>query len=141
MSRRSRFRVSRIEEALRKAGGIKLHACKALDCSRSLLDRYIQKHPYLAEVIEEVTDELLDVAETHVRKGVIKGDKEHVWKYLRTKGKHRGWTERTELTGEGGGPIKAELRLEGLAELNKDERDALRAILQRRLSGSGEGSD
>ncbi|KAA2237685.1 DUF2280 domain-containing protein [Salinarimonas soli] len=49
------------------------------------------------------------------------------------------FTNRRELTGKGGGPIEAQVRPD-LKGLDQDERDALRAILERRAGGPARGT-
>lgn len=55
-------------------------------------------------------------------------------------GKHLGmFRDKVEHSGPGGGPIQTESRLD-LTGLSTDERDALRAILERRIEEPGGGS-
>lgn len=85
-----------LEKALRKAGGIPAGAAQILDCARSTVTRRIAKSPALQELIEELTEELVDVAEYGVAKAVrneAHSDHFRACRFvLETKGKARGWT-------------------------------------------------
>ena len=84
-------------KALRKAGGIPAGAAQILDCARSTVTRRIEKSPELQALIEELQDELVDVAEYGV--AAIVRDKKHKQHFnackfvCETKGKARGWTK------------------------------------------------
>lgn len=78
---------------------------RSLKCSRQTIHNYAAKYPPIAEAIQDARDEILDLAESKLVKA-IRGD--HAWAicfYLKTQGKERGYVERQEMTGKGGGPI------------------------------------
>lgn len=85
-----------LEKALRQAGGIPAGAAQILDCARSTVTRRIAKSPDLQQLIEELQDELIDVAEYGVAKAVRNEKNKDHFKacrfVLETKGKSRGWT-------------------------------------------------
>lgn len=84
-------------KALRKAGGIPAGAAQILDCARSTVTRRIHASPELQALIEELQDELVDVAEYGI--AVCVRDQKHkkhfeACKFVaETKGKARGWTK------------------------------------------------
>lgn len=84
-------------KALRKAGGIPAGAAQILDCARSTVTRRIEKSPELKALIEELQEELVDVAEYGIAKAVrSEKHKKHfeACKFVcETKGKARGWTK------------------------------------------------
>jgi len=70
---------------------------------------YVKRHPRLAEVIEEAVELNLDTAESQLMTLIANGNLGAVIFYLKTKGKARGYVERVEATGSGGGPIKIDI--------------------------------
>jgi len=61
------------------------------------------------EVIEETVELNLDTAESQLMSLIANGNLRAVIFYLKTKGKARGYVERVEATGSGGGPIKIDI--------------------------------
>lgn len=100
----SRLSTATVAEALRQAAAIKSVAAQKLGISRSYLYDYIRAHPDLEDVIADVEEQTLDLAETQLVKALGEGDGQSVRFYLKTKGKNRGYTERVESTGPEGGP-------------------------------------
>ena len=67
----------------------------------------------------------MDLAQTHFKKGVKKGDKTYVLFALKTLGKNEGFSERHEVTGPNGGPVQSAPDLSGYTT---KELEAMRAI-------------
>ena len=84
--------------------------------SHSALYPWLEKYPDLAEPVEEQREYITDVAEEHHYKYVIDGNSKHVMFELRTRGKKRGYVERTETTGEDGGAIQQSIDLSALTD-------------------------
>ena len=61
------------------------------------------------------------------------------WGAERMAPKAHSQKQQLEHTGKDGGPIKAESKID-LSDLDSDEREQLRGILERRTGGPGEGS-
>lgn len=91
-------------EALERAGGCQAIAARALNVSRVTMYRYLQRWPVLKELIEEQTELRLDEAEVALRSAVLKGEAWAVCFFLKTRGKQRGYVERTEHQHEMQGP-------------------------------------
>lgn len=100
--------VENVEAALREGHGIILYAANLLKTSRQRLYRFIAEHPELEEVRREAEVELVDVAEQHLRRNLVRGDMKTIRWYLDRKGKDRGYTTRVEQTGADGGPLEFE---------------------------------
>jgi hypothetical protein len=112
------FRVEHVAEALRKGAGITSIAAAALGCTAMTVRNYLKRYPELREVVEEAVEDTLDLAESTLIAAIDTGDFNAVRFYLETKGKHRGFTRRTEVTGPGGQPIEVtDARDRLLAEL------------------------
>lgn len=91
-----------LEDALRAAGGIPAGAAKLLDCARSTVTRRIHKSPALQALIDELQEELVDIAEiacaSMVRNKAHRNHFNAVRLVLETKGKARGWTKQIGIT-------------------------------------------
>ena len=91
-----RFEPAAVIEALLAANGIRKQAARALGCSRRAVDRYCNTYPEVAAACAEGRATLLDNAESALSNAV---DREAPWAVqfaLRTLGRDRGYTERTE---------------------------------------------
>ena len=99
-----KFTENEMAGALGKAGTI-TGASLMLGCTRGTVYEYIKKFPELENAIKDAREMFCDVAETALFKNLKKGQAASVHFYLRTQGKGRGYTERTELTGRDGHAI------------------------------------
>lgn len=136
-----RIKVADVAEALRHTAGIYTQAALILarkygSCSPNTVKAYVQRHKVLQDLQVEILDQTLDVAESKLITAITEGELKAVFFYLKTKGKHRGYTERVESTGADGGPMETVTRVD-LSDLTAEERDALRQILERRAGEAG----
>lgn len=113
MARKEKFTLEQVRAALVSSGGIYTGAAGRLasiapdgKCSPNTVKGYVTRYPSLKRDLDEISDMNLDVAETMLLAAVSKGEAWAVCFYLKCKGKARGWTERTEVTGAGGGPLQ-----------------------------------
>lgn len=130
MARTHSRKLSQIVKALDQSAGIVTLAAQKLKITPQALRRYLRQFPELQEARDEATERNLDLAESNVVRGLQQNDKTYTIFYLKTKGKERGWVERQESTGAGGGPVQTEVSF-GFENLTQDERDKLRPILER----------
>lgn len=91
-----KFKAEQVIEALRRARGVKAAAARALGCDRNTVDRYIREYATVAAAYEEANETNIDLAEGHLMKAIDAGNIKAILFYLRTKGKARGYVERTE---------------------------------------------
>lgn len=105
MARKPELTVEKIAEALTATKGAAVLAARKLGVSHQSIYNWIAKSPTLKALKESFDEELLDIAELKVRERILDGDADLLKFYLRTKGKHRGYTERTEHTGADGGAV------------------------------------
>jgi hypothetical protein len=111
-----KLKLEHVEDALRQAAGIISTAAKILEtaygsCTPRTVRNYIKRHPKLAEVLKETVELNLDTAESQLMTLIANGNVAAVIFYLKTKGKARGYVERVEATGSGGGPIKIDIEM------------------------------
>lgn len=124
------FTKKQMEDALRAAGGIhtlaavQLAAATGKTCSRSNISHYVAKHPEMRKFMEGVKEEMKDIAEAALIKNIRAGQPASVFFYLKTQAKDRGYVERSELTGAGGGAVKTETTFD-LSKLTDNELNEL----------------
>ena len=93
-------------KAIPKSGGIIATIAKKVGCDWHTAKNYIYSHPTVKQAYDDECEAILDLAETKLYEAVQNGDAQMIKYILGTKGKRRGYVERTEVTGEDGGPIK-----------------------------------
>lgn len=86
---------AKIEAALRKCGGIKALAAKALKMDRSSIQERVERSPRLQQAIKEAEEETLDSCEADLLKDLKKDKAARRW-YLERKGKKRGYATKVE---------------------------------------------
>lgn len=86
--------VQDIDYALRECNGNLLHAADFLGVERSLLKRKVDLNPALQRTMLNLQEENIDKAEAKLLEQVQEGHFPAVSFYLRTIGKHRGYSER-----------------------------------------------
>lgn len=108
----------RMIEALSKSLGIVKTACEALPISRQTHYRWLEEDPQYKQAVEDIAEEAIDFAESKlfekiegitVTNGTDDEGKPRIYTvppsdtaiifYLKTKGKKRGYVERTEFAG------------------------------------------
>lgn len=132
---RQRYTVEQVSDALRATRGNLLAASRQLGCDRHTVARYVERFSGCEEAMREGREMRIDLAESVLDKALFAEEAWAVQLVLRTIGKGRGYTERLEHTGDGGGPIQMTDPLDGL---DGDERKAKAAAMLAALS-DGEG--
>jgi len=89
--------IKQIEDALRATGGFVSQAAKKLGISQSAVSNRIAKSKELQEARIEIEESYLDLAESKLIKNINKNDNASIFFYLKCKGKHRGYIERSEV--------------------------------------------
>ena len=112
MPRQPLFTDDEVAKALRSTGGIRTNAALLLKCSPSTIKRYIDRSEALARIESEVVEHILDLAESKLVDVINDGNLTAIMFYLKTKGKHRGYTERHQVEGKDGGPVEIKARLD-----------------------------
>ena len=117
MARQPLFTDDQVAEALRSTGGIRSNAASLLKCSPSTIKRYIDRSEPLATIERGIVEQIVDLAESKLVDAINNGNLTAIMFYLKTKGKHRGYSERHEVGGNDGGPVevKAKLDFSGLS--------------------------
>lgn len=88
-------------EALAKSLGVVTTACKAVKIDRGTFYRYYNEDPEFKAAVDDVENIALDFAESKLHNQIDKGDTTACIFYLKTKGKHRGYIEKTQVENSG----------------------------------------
>ena len=83
--------------ALEKSLGIVTTACKTVDISRETHYRWMRDDADYNAAVDSTADIALDFAESKLHKSIENGSDTATIFYLKTKGKKRGYIERTEV--------------------------------------------
>ena len=110
--------LEEVLRAIKNSGGIKTAIASRLGVTRQTVDSYLSRWKTAQAAYEDETEVNLDVAESvivgNMRNaakmqqsggGIV--DSGDAWKYLKMKGKERGYVERQELTGADGKELPA----------------------------------
>lgn len=92
-------------EALIKSLGVVTSACRLVQISRETHYRWMKKDKKYKTSVEDIENIAIDFVETKLHKQIEKGDTTAVIFFLKTKGKARGYVERSEVTGKDGSPL------------------------------------
>lgn len=99
-------------EAFAQSRGIVAPACRAVSITRQSYYNWIASDASFAESVEAIRQEQIDTVESALLNKIDDGDTTAVIFYLKTKGKERGYSERTELTGKDGKDLIPDIRIE-----------------------------
>lgn len=91
--------VSQIEEALKKKAGNISQAAKELGVDRNTIYAHIKASPTLQTVLQNSREELVDIAESALLRGVIEGNMTAIIWTLKASpaAKARGWSEHHQI--------------------------------------------
>lgn len=102
MGRKLIHNPDQVIEAIRNTGGIKKDIAARLGVSRWTLDNYIERWAVVRSAYNEECEAVLDLAETKLIEEINLNNFQAIKFILSTKGKHRGYVERQEITGPDG---------------------------------------
>lgn len=88
-------------EALEKSLGVITTAAKAVGIDRSTHYDWYNNDPEYRAAVDSISDIALDFAESQLHKQIQGGEVSSTIFYLKTKGKKRGYVERTEVEHSG----------------------------------------
>ena len=84
-------------EVFKKTAGNVSQACKAIKINRKTFYDWCKKDKKFKDKIDEINESLIDNVETLAYKKIKEGDTTMLIFFLKTKAKHRGWTEKMEI--------------------------------------------
>lgn len=114
--------TKQIETAIQEKRGNVAAVARSLGVSREAIYKQIRKYKTLQGALDTARETMLDNAETALYDQALEGNTTALIFFLKTQGKSRGYTERSELTGADGGAIN----IRDVKDMSDDE---LRAII------------
>lgn len=100
-----RFKAETVIEAIQGSNGIITNIAHRLGCSRATALRFVNKWECTRQALDDETQSVLDAAESKLFQQMNNSEPWAVQFLLKTKGKHRGYTEKTEFSQEFDGEI------------------------------------
>ena len=91
-----RINLIRFKTACKGSGGIISLIARRLSTERRFVYTYLENEPLAKQILQESKEEVLDIAESHLLKGITEGNKEDIKWYLARIGRKRGYQERPE---------------------------------------------
>jgi hypothetical protein len=94
--------------ALEKSHGVVTQACKTAGVSRAQYYRYLQSDDKFRDAVDDIQESAIDFVESQLFKQIQEGNITGQIFYLKTKGKNRGYIEKTQIQQETTGSISFE---------------------------------
>lgn len=92
------FTPAQVIDALKRSKGMIAAAARTvLHCARMTIYNMIKRHPEILEALREEREIVLDEAELKLFRAIQDGQPWAIAMILKTKGRHRGYVERTEV--------------------------------------------
>tara|TARA_R100001443_G_scaffold24074_1_gene36194 strand:- start:376 stop:729 length:354 start_codon:yes stop_codon:yes gene_type:complete len=102
-------------QALENSLGVVTVACKKTETPRSTYYKWLKEDKEFAQAVKEIENVALDFAESQLHTQIKDGSTSATIFYLKTKGKKRGYVERSELDlSSGDEPIKINVNIKGV---------------------------
>tara|TARA_R110001583_G_scaffold124919_1_gene276387 strand:- start:716 stop:1069 length:354 start_codon:yes stop_codon:yes gene_type:complete len=102
-------------QALENSLGVVTVACKQSETPRSTYYKWLKEDEGFAKEVKEIENIALDFAESQLHSQMKDGNTSATIFYLKTKGKRRGYIERSELDlSSGDEPIKINVNIKGV---------------------------
>jgi len=96
MAETHKLTIDQVKEALQQEAGLKTFAARRLNCSWKTVDQYIKDNPELQDALEEINQQILDMAESVILKRVQKGDPAILRWFAERKMRKRGYGKTDE---------------------------------------------
>jgi len=115
MNKNRHIKKEAILKALENSLGVVTVACKQADIPRSTYYKWLKEDEDFAQSVKEIENIALDFAESQLHTQIKDGSTPATIFYLKTKGKKRGYIERSELDlSTGDEPIKINVNIKGV---------------------------
>jgi hypothetical protein len=115
MDKSRHIKKESILKALENSLGVVTVACKAADVPRSTYYKWLKEDEDFAKAVKDIENIALDFGESQLHKQIGDGNTSATIFFLKTKGKRRGYVERSELDlSSGDEPIKINVNIKGV---------------------------
>jgi hypothetical protein len=108
-SQKREDRAQKIIKAIRESKGLLTLAAAKAGVSYWTVWKYAQDFPSVKQAVEESKEDMLDIAEGKLFQAINSGNMTAIIFFLKTRGKDRGYIERTEHAGIEGQPIEVNI--------------------------------
>jgi hypothetical protein len=114
MNKFGHIKKEAVLQALEKSLGIVTTAVKSVGIARSTFYKWINEDEDFAKKVKDIDNITLDFAESQLHKQIQDGNTSATIFYLKTKGKKRGYVEKSELDlTSGEEPVKINVNING----------------------------
>ena len=100
--KRTKEKKKAVIEALKKTMGVISPACDMVGIGRTIFYQWMKEDPEFAEAVNNMPEYALDFVESKLYEQISKGDTTAIIFNLKTKGKKRGYIEKTQHEHSGG---------------------------------------
>jgi hypothetical protein len=111
MNKSRHIKKESLLKSLEQNLGVVTVACKAADIPRSTYYKWLNEDKDFADEVKDIENVALDFAESQLHQQIQSGNTSATIFYLKTKGKHRGYVERQEITGAEGMPTNFQIEI------------------------------
>jgi len=101
----AKYNAGEVVKAITDTKGFLSAAARILGCDRTTVYNYINRYPTVKQAVEDARELTKDTAELKLLQRINEGSDTAIIFYLKTQAKDRGYIERHEHSGPGGGPI------------------------------------
>jgi hypothetical protein len=114
MDKSRHIKKEAVIKALEASLGVVTIACKNLDLPRSTFYKWVKEDKKFAKQVKDIENIALDFAESKLHNQIENGNTSATIFYLKTKGKKRGYIEKSELDlTSGDEPIRINIDIDG----------------------------
>tara|TARA_R100000781_G_scaffold96531_2_gene60538 strand:- start:65 stop:418 length:354 start_codon:yes stop_codon:yes gene_type:complete len=115
MDKSRHIKKESIIKALEASLGVVTIACKKTDIPRSTFYKWLREDEDFANQVKDIDNIALDFVESKLHNQIEDGNTSATIFYLKTKGKKRGYVEKSELDiTSGDEPIKININIDGV---------------------------
>jgi len=119
MNKSRHIKKETLLKALEKSLGVVTIACKKADIPRSTYYKWLKDDEEFRQQVQEIENVALDFAESQLHQQIQDNSTAATIFFLKTKGKTRGYTEKSELDVTSGGKSITDIKIE-VFDTNKD---------------------
>ena len=105
MAKTQQYTAQQVADALIAAKGFVSVAARNLQCSDETVRNYMKRYAACRQAVIDAREAMIDYTEGKLYQNIQNNDTVSILFYLKTQAKHRGYVERTEVTGANGNSI------------------------------------
>jgi hypothetical protein len=98
MASEQKYTKEQVIDAIKRSRGFISQAAKILKCTNATVYHYKERYSEVEDAIKNERESLLDFAESKLLENINNNDNAAIIFFLKTQGKHRGYSEREQIT-------------------------------------------